>query len=74
MRTVLVCQSAYQSFPATRAQSDPGRVDWDWTPVWRCPLESPEPRGSLYLGLWEMKKNQKNTETQSWQAACAELQ
>lgn len=54
---MLACQSAHQGFLAPRVHSDPGPADWDWTPVWRCLLESPAPRGSPRLGLWERKKS-----------------
>lgn len=59
MGIMLACQSAHQGFLASRVQSAPGQADWDWTPVWRCFLEPPGPRGSLHLGLWETKNTQK---------------
>lgn len=59
MGIILVCQFAHQSFLETRVHSDPGQADWDWTRVWRCPLEPPAQRGSLRLGLRETKNTQK---------------
>lgn len=53
-----VCQSAHQGFLGSQVLADrgPGQADWDWTPVWRCPLDPPALLGS-HLELRETAKH-----------------
>lgn len=61
MSVLLACQSTHQGFLASRVQNHPCQADWDWTPVWHCLPEAPEPRGSLRFDLWETRNTQKNS-------------